>query len=94
MRRVGLLGVLALVVAVVVACGPTWGQGASLTATARGPLVTLNWTAATPGDGLTLTNYRVDVDGVQVALIAAPTTTCATATTWPTRSSPQRPSSA
>lgn len=76
MRRVGLLGVLALVVAVVVACGPTWGQGASLTATARGPLVTLNWTAATPGDGLTLTNYRVDVDGVQVALIAAPTTTC------------------
>jgi hypothetical protein len=75
-RKLTGLALAALIAAVVVACGPTWSGGSSLTPTIRGPLVTLNWTAATPGDGKTVTDYRIHVDGVEVATIAAPATTC------------------
>ena len=75
-KRAGLLMTGLVVAGVLAACAPRFAEGATLTATPLGPLATLTWGAAAPDSGKTITNYRVDVDGVQVALVPGSSTSC------------------
>lgn len=61
---------------VVAACAPLFGSGAAVTASARGPLVWLSWTAASADSGKTVASYQIEVDGTTVATVAAPATSC------------------
>jgi hypothetical protein len=73
--RLGLLAVGVLLVSV--ACLPSFGQGAALTATGLGPLVQLSWTEANDdGGGNGIEYYEVLVEGSVVATVTAPTTSC------------------
>ncbi|MEJ7582579.1 MAG: hypothetical protein WKF43_00550 [Acidimicrobiales bacterium] len=75
-KRVLGVGVVLGLLLVMVACAPSFESGATLRATARGPLVDLAWDAATDPDGQAIDRYRIEVNGAQVGFIDAPATTC------------------
>lgn len=77
MRRLWSCVAASLVGLSLAACVPSFPGGSTLTASPSGTLVTLVWPAASPeDDGQTITSYRIDVDGVQVAGVPAPVLTC------------------
>lgn len=77
MRRLGAVAVVTGLAMVVVGCGPTFPTGATLTVVGRYDLVNIRWPAATDGDaGQTVESYRIDVDGVEVSRVWAPTRSC------------------
>ena len=73
--RVGIVSVLLMVL--VAACAPTFASGSALRATKLGPLVKLDWDIATDRDaGQTIARYQIEVDGVTVGSINAPSRAC------------------
>lgn len=59
------------------ACQPFFDGGATLTATAMGPLVQLSWTAAVENDeGQFVDHYGIEVDGIEVDTTEAAATSC------------------
>lgn len=76
-RRGIVVAASAVLVLALTACQPYFGGGATLTATALGPLVTLSWTAATEDDaGQFVHHYGIEVNGVEVATTATSATSC------------------
>ena len=82
--RVGI--VVALLMVLVAACAPTFATGSALRATKLGPLVKLSWDIATDGDaGQTIARYQIEVDGVAVGSINAPSRACVLTGLLPSR---------
>ncbi len=76
-RQIRIGAVAGLLVVVLVACAPSFPSTAKLRTAALGPLVRLDWDAATePDAGQTVARYRIDVNGTQVALVNAPALSC------------------
>jgi hypothetical protein len=67
MARLGALGVVVLVAAVLSGCVPKFDVGAELTVSPYGMAMRVEWPAAADPDGGSIESYRIDVDGVEVA---------------------------
>jgi hypothetical protein len=71
------IGASCLLALVAAACMPYFPDGATLSTTALGPLVTLTWTGALEeDDGQEVAYYAIEVDGVVVDTIDDPATSC------------------
>src|SRR5262245_40640425 len=75
--RRGITLSLAVLAVVAASCMPFFESGATLTATALGPLVRLSWTAAVEDDaGEFVDHYGIEVDGVEVDTTSSAATAC------------------
>lgn len=76
-RRFRLVFVAGLLVGLLVACAPSFTSGSALTATPSGSGAALSWSTATVAtEGRTIAEYRVDLDGVEIARIPGTSLAC------------------
>lgn len=67
---------MGLVAVVLAACRPTFPAGSALTTTSLGPLVTITWPTIEVDSDKTVTEYRVDVNGSEIARLNASARSC------------------
>lgn len=65
--KVGAVGAVVLVAAVLSGCVPKFDAGAELSVSPYGMAMRIEWPAAADPDGGSIESYRIDVDGVEVA---------------------------
>ncbi len=75
-NRVRTVAVGLFLIGVLAACAPLFPNGAALSTTSLGPLVTLSWPAATPDADKTVASYGIEVDGVEIAQAPGSSTSC------------------
>lgn len=74
--KVGAVGAVVLVAAVLSGCVPKFDAGAELSVSPYGMAMRVEWPAATDPDGEPIESYRIDVDGVEVARRSASLLRC------------------
>jgi hypothetical protein len=75
-KKVGLFFGAAAIALVIAACKPSFSSGSTLTTSAIGPLVKITWPTINVDSDKTVTNYRIDVDGTQIALVSPSWNSC------------------
>ncbi len=79
MKRRKLFGTIVAVgalTALLAACKPSFPGGSSLTTFPLGPLVAITWPASSVDEDKTITEYRIDVDGSEIARVGSATRSC------------------
>ena len=69
-KKVGMFFGAVAIALVLAACKPSFSSGSTLTTTAIGPLVKVSWPTATVDSDKTVKNYRIDVNGVEIAWVS------------------------
>ncbi|MBX3284586.1 MAG: hypothetical protein KF703_04510 [Actinobacteria bacterium] len=79
MTRTKLLGTtlaMGVVAVLLAACKPTFPAGSTLATSGLGPLVTITWPTIDVDTDKVVTEYRIDVDGSEIARVSAATRSC------------------
>ncbi len=75
-KKVGMFFGAVAIALVLAACKPSFSSGSTLTTTAIGPLVKVAWPTATVDSDKTVKNYRIDVNGVEIARVSPSWNNC------------------